>query len=159
MLSLARDPVGHVPNTDRNQVEKGAYVIIEPRGYAVTLASCGSNLHHAVAAAATLNAEGTAVRIVSAPSLDLFEAQDQRYKESVFPVDGRPIISVEEYVATVWARYATASIGMTTFGYSASNESNYERFGLDAKGIALKVKRYLQSLDGQSARLCGWKQL
>lgn len=50
------------------------------------------------------------------------------YKEAIFPRDGRPIVSTEEYVATVWARYATASVGMTTHGYSASNRSNYDRF-------------------------------
>ena len=98
-------------------------------------------------------------RIVSAPCLDLFEVQTDEYKRSVFPMDGKAVVSVEEYVATTWARYATASIGMTTFGYSASNESNYERFGLDTKGIVQKVQQYLADLDGSNARLQGWRQL
>jgi dihydroxyacetone synthase len=159
MLSLARDPVGPVPNTHRSKVERGAYVISEPDQHGLTLASCGSNLHYAVAAADTLATQGVQVRIVSAPCLDLFEVQDADYKHSVFPLDGRPIVSVEEYVATTWARYATASIGMTSFGYSASNASNYERFGLDTKGIVVKVQKYLEDLKGQNARLHGWKQL
>lgn len=158
-LSLARDPVGHVPNTDRNQVVLGAYVIQELKEYEITLASCGSNLHYAVAAAGVLNNDGIAARIVSAPSLDLFEEQSTEYKKSVFPLNGKPIISIEEYVATVWARYVTASIGMTTFGYSASNQSNYERFSLDTKGIVSKVHRYLKDLGSSDARQAGWRQL
>ncbi|KAI7774307.1 hypothetical protein LA080_008994 [Diaporthe eres] len=133
MLSIARDPTGPVPNTDRTQVQRGAYVIQDSPDYQLTLVSRGSNLHYAVAAGMSLRIQGVATRIVSAPSLDLFETQDDGYKKSVFPQSGRPIVSVEEYVATTWARYVTASIGMTTCGYSASNRSNYDRFGLDAK--------------------------
>ena len=73
----------------------------------------------------------------------------------MLPLDGKPIVSVEEYVATTWARYVTASIGMKTYGYSASNESNYERFGLDAKGIVFRLKSYLTFLNGRNAREMG----
>ncbi|KAL2280199.1 hypothetical protein FJTKL_12666 [Diaporthe vaccinii] len=159
MLSIARDPTGPVPNTDRTQVQRGAYVIQDSPDYQLTLVSRGSNLHYAVAAGMSLRIQGVATRIVSAPSLDLFETQDDGYKKSVFPQSGRPIVSVEEYVATTWARYVTASIGMTTCGYSASNRSNYDRFGLDAKGIETKVKQYLALLNGRSAGEYGWRQL
>ncbi|KAG8162255.1 hypothetical protein KVR01_008020 [Diaporthe batatas] len=159
MLSIARDPTGPVPNTDRNQVRRGAYIIQDHPDYQLTLVSCGTNLHYAVATAKSLEEQGIPTRVVSAPSLDLFEVQDDEYKRSVFPPVKRPIISVEEYVATTWARYVTASIGMTTYGYSASNRSNYDRFGMDAKGIEKKVKHYMALLNGQSAREYGWRQL
>ncbi|KAJ4243827.1 hypothetical protein NW762_014705 [Fusarium torreyae] len=161
MLSVGRDPTGPVPNTDRKQVCRGAYVIHEPADYALTLVSCGTNLHYAVAAGESLTKQGIPTRIVSAPSLDLFQVQDDEYKQKVFPRDRKPVISVEEYVATVWARYVTASIGMTTYGYSASNQSNYERFGLNAAGIERKVKGYLAYLKdvSLSAREVGWRQL
>ena len=159
MLSLGRDPVGHVPNTSRDKVKLGAYVVVEHSDADITLASCGTNLHYVVAAADRLESRGIKARIVSAPSLDLFQKQDEEYRNAVFPLDGKPVISVEEYVATTWARYVTASIGMTGFGYSASNESNYERFGLDAKGIEGKVVSYLDKLIGKNARIAGWHQL
>ncbi|KAH7117260.1 Transketolase, thiamine diphosphate binding domain-containing protein [Dactylonectria estremocensis] len=159
MLSIARDPAGKVPNTDRAKVQRGAYVIHAPAEYALTLVSCGSNLHYAVKAGESLTKKGIPTRIISAPSLDLFEIQGDEYKRSVFPRDGKPIISAEEYVATVWARYVTASIGMITYGYSASNASNYKRFGLDAAGIESKVKKYLVYLDKQPAYKVGWRQL
>jgi dihydroxyacetone synthase len=161
MISVARDPVGAVPETSRTKFHKGAYVLTSPPNAALTLVSCGSNLHSAVAASQELLKSGIAVRLVSAPCLSLFDEQDEEYKESVFPHDGSPIVSVEEYVATVWARYVTASIGMTGFGYSASNESNYERFGLDTKGIVRKVEKYLSFLKTWKgdARQAGWRQL
>ncbi|KFY49666.1 hypothetical protein V496_09887 [Pseudogymnoascus sp. VKM F-4515 (FW-2607)] len=159
MLSIARDPVGPVPNTNRASVKRGAYVIKDTSTAKVTLVSCGTNLHYAVAASESLAKNGIHCRLVSAPSLRLFDQQSEEYKDSVFPRDGMPIISVEEYVATTWARYVTASIGMTGFGYSASNLSNYERFGLDTKGIERKVTKYLEELGPRNARMYGWRQL
>ncbi|OKL61013.1 hypothetical protein UA08_03583 [Talaromyces atroroseus] len=159
MLSLGRDPTGYVPGTDRHKVQKGAYVIVEADGAKLTLVSCGTNLHYAVAAAKLLAESGVPTRVVSAPSFDHFDQQDGNYKAAVFPLDGTPIVSVEEYVATTWARYTTASIGMTGYGYSASNASNYDRFGLDAHGIEKRVKQYLHDLNGSNARMAGWRQL
>ncbi|KAF4464333.1 Dihydroxyacetone synthase [Fusarium albosuccineum] len=159
LLSLGRDPVGPVPATDRFKVARGAYVVKEDPNAKVTLASCGTNLHYAVAAAETLTASGVATRVVSCPSFDHFDKQDQKYRDSVFPRDGSAIVSVEEYVATAWARYVTASIGMTGYGYSASNPSNYDRFGLDSKGIERTVRKYLEDLAGENARIAGWRQL
>lgn len=159
MISLGRDPVGDVPNTDRKRALRGAYVIQEDANADVTLTSCGTCLHRVVAAARLLEKAGRKVRLVSFPSMDLFDQQDETYKRSVFPLDGKPIVSVEEYIATTWARYTTASIGMKGWGYSASSESNYQRFGLDAASIAAKVQGYLAELDGGNARMAGWKQL
>jgi len=159
MLSLARDPVGPVPNTSRAKVAQGAYVLEDPENARITLTSCGTNLHYAVAAAKTLAAEGILARIVSAPSFDLFDKQDQKYRDEVFPRDGRPIISVEEYIPQAWAKYTTASIGMNSYGYSASNPSNYDRFGLDDKGIVRRVKAYLSMLGETDARLAGWQAI
>lgn len=160
MLSLGRDPVGPVPNTDRFKVARGAYVVVElDESPKLVLASCGTNLHYAVAAAEGLSASGTPTRVVSAPSFEHFDAQSRAYRDSVFPLDGVPIVSVEEYVATTWARYVTASIGMTGYGYSASNAGNYERFRLDAKGIEARVKEYLGTLAGGDARKAGWRAI
>ena len=159
MLSLGRDPVGDVPGTDRNKALRGAYVIDEDKQAAVTLVSCGTCLHRVVAASELLRKSGTPTRLVSCPSMDIFDQQDEQYRQSVFPIDGKPIVSAEEYVATTWARYATASIGMKGFGYSASSESNYIRFGLDADSMAQKVQQYLVTLNGSNARMRGWTEL
>lgn len=158
-ISIARDPVGPVPSTSRTNAKRGAYVIYERPGANVTLVSCGSQLHYMVAAAEILRRRGITSRLVSAPSLDIFSKQSREYQESVFPISRSPIVSAEEYVPLIWSRYATASIGMKGFGYSASKESNYDRFGLDAISIADKVALYLKELDGRDARQKAWALL
>lgn len=159
IISLGRDLVGNVPNTDRFKVAKGAYVVVERPQAKLTLTSCGTNLHYVVEAAQALTDEGITTRVVSAPCFDLFDRQDVQYRNQVFPLDGTPIVSVEEYVATTWARYTTASIGMKGFGYSASNPSNYERFGLDTAGIIRRTRAYLSDIGDTNARMAGWRQL
>ena len=159
LISLGRDPAGQVPGTDRFKVAKGAYVVREVPNAKLILVSCGTNLHHCIVAAETMSRSGVPTRVISAPSLKDFDKQPKEYRERIFPLDGSPIVSVEEYVATVWARYVTASIGMTGFGYSASNASNYDRFELDAKGIVKRLRTYLADVRGTDARASGWKQL
>lgn len=159
MLSLGRDSTGPIPSTNRHSVAKGAYTVVHSPKPKVILASCGTNLHYAVAAAESLGSAAIATTVVSCPSFEHFDKQDKAYRDSVFPTNGTPIVSVEEYVPLAWAKYATASIGMASYGYSASNPSNYERFELDAQGIEKKVKKYLQELRGGNARLAGWQQL
>lgn len=159
ILSVAREHYSHVPNTDRNKVKLGAYVIQKRENHSLTLASCGSNLGHVVAAAEVLEQDGQRVNIISAPSLDLFELQEEEYRKFIFPLDGTPVISVEEYVPTTWARYATASVGMYSFGHSGSQEANYKRFRLDCDGIVARVKEYLKLLNGQDARTAGWHKI
>lgn len=160
MLCLARDYIGHVPGTSRFGVARGAYVVIEPEDSArLTFVSCGTNLPYVVKAAKSLTSEGCPVRVVSAPSLGLFDQQKDAYKDKVFPRDGRPIISVEEYVPQAWAKYATASIGMKGYGFSASSQSNYQRFGLDEEGILKRTRSYLQWLGEANARSMGWRSL
>lgn len=159
IISLGRDPVGEVPKTDRYKIANGAYVVVEQLQARLALVSCGTNLHYTVRAARTLSDEGISTRVVSAPYFDLFDKQDDQYRNQIFPLDRTPVVSVEEYVATMWARYTTASIGTTGFGYSASSPSNYDRFGLDDSGIVRRIKACLRSLGGKDARSAGWKQL
>ncbi|RDK46560.1 hypothetical protein M752DRAFT_310084 [Aspergillus phoenicis ATCC 13157] len=148
MISIARDPVDSILKTSRFNVCKGAYILEEYPDAQLTVVSCGTSLHHAIEAAKELYKQSLIrCRIVSAPSFDLFDQQPDEYRD------------VEEYVATTWARYVTASVGMNSFGYSASNASNYERFGLNSRGIASRVKKYLSFLNGRNARQMGWRSI
>jgi dihydroxyacetone synthase len=159
-ISVARDPTGNVPGTSRDNVTRGAYIVLEHERDTVTLVSCGSNLHYAIAAAQSLSEKHNVdCRVVSAPCLRLFDQQSEEYQREVIPWDDTPVISIEEYVPISWAKYASASVGMKDFGYSASNESNYARFGLDAVGVEAKVLRYLEELGGRNARMVPWRLL
>ncbi|KAI5240364.1 hypothetical protein E4T42_08410 [Aureobasidium subglaciale] len=145
MLSLARDPaLSFVPNTDRQKVLKGGYVIVEKEAADVTLVSCGSELQFAVEASKRLDAAGVLTRVVSMPCISLFEEQSQQYQVSVLS-DSAHIISVESYIATTWARFCTASVAMNSFGYSGSGRENFARFGIDTDGIVRKVMDHVQN--------------
>ncbi|KAK9343376.1 Transketolase, thiamine diphosphate binding domain-containing protein [Lipomyces starkeyi] len=145
LISVARDAQVHRPcNTCRKKAAKGGYVIKENDNAAVTLISCGSELGYAFKAATILDSEGIPTRVVSMPCISVFELQSVEYQVEVLGTAKR-IISVEPYVPTVWSRFCTASIGMKSFGYSASGPSNFDRFGIDEKGIVRKVTTYVQS--------------
>ncbi|KAK9458536.1 Transketolase, thiamine diphosphate binding domain-containing protein [Lipomyces oligophaga] len=143
LISVARDAAEFPPTgTCRDKALLGGYVLSEVENAQVTLISCGSALGYTQQAAAKLTNSGIPTRVVSMPSICVFEAQSESYKNGVLGSAAR-IVSVEEYVPTVWARFCSASIGMKTFGYSASGPSNYDRFGMDVEGIFSKITGYM----------------
>lgn len=145
IISLARDPPEtQVPNTGREKVARGGYVVLETPNATVTLVSCGSELQFATAAASRLSdAHGIATRVVSMPCIRLFEAQDEEYQRSVLS-DSTHIISVEAYISSMWSRFCTASIALDSFGYSGAGRENFRRFGVDTDGIVKKVASHVQ---------------
>jgi len=152
IISLARDPaVTAIPNTNRDQVQRGGYVILEKENATVTLVSCGSELQFAYLAAEKLNSEGIVTRVVSMPSIKLFERQAQEYQDAVLS-DSPHIISVEAYVASMWARFCTASVAMDSFGYSGLGRENFARFGIDDDGIVRKVKKHVEETIAKKRR-------
>ncbi|KAK9427706.1 Transketolase, thiamine diphosphate binding domain-containing protein [Lipomyces doorenjongii] len=147
LISVARDSQVHKPyNTCRVKAANGGYVVKENLDAVVTLISCGSELGYTLRAATVLDSEAIPTRVVSMPCISVFESQSAEYQAEVLGSATR-IISVEPYVPTVWARFCTASIGMKSFGYSASGPSNYDRFGIDEKGIVRKVTAYVKGGD------------
>ncbi|KAE9364521.1 hypothetical protein N431DRAFT_520022 [Stipitochalara longipes BDJ] len=152
IISLARDPaVTAIPKTSRLQVQQGGYVILEKENATVTLVSCGSELQFAYLAAEKLNSDGISTRVVSMPCIKLFEKQPQEYQDSVLS-DSPHIISVEAYVASMWARFCTASVAMDSFGYSGLGRENFARFGIDDDGIVKKVKKHVKETNGKKRR-------
>lgn len=113
-------------------VPRGAYVLVDSDGPPhIVLAGTGSEVQHCVTAAATLVAEGLSVQVVSFPSWDLFEQQDEDYQESVFPLEV-PVLSIEAGSTFGWERYADDSIGIDRFGASAPGQLVMEKFGITA---------------------------
>ncbi|PMD37502.1 hypothetical protein L207DRAFT_492956 [Hyaloscypha variabilis F] len=152
IISLARDPaVTDIPNTSRLQVQRGGYVVLEKENATVTLVSCGSELQFAYLAAERLNSDGIPTRVVSMPCIKLFESQSQEYQDTVLS-ESPHIISVEAYVASMWARFCTASVAMDSFGYSGLGRENFARFGIDDDGIVRKVKKHVEESNGKKRR-------
>jgi len=119
-----------IPTLDRTKygsaagVAKGAYVVADADGGnpQVILIGTGSELSLCVEAYAKLKAEGVKARVVSMPSMELYEEQDAAYKESVLPSNVTARVSVEMASTFGWGRYTGSkgrNIGMHRFGASA----------------------------------------
>jgi transketolase len=129
-----------VPTFDRTKyasatgVAKGAYVIADaPDGKPdVILMASGSEVQFCVDAYEKLKTEGIKARVVSMPSWDLFEHQDQDYREEVLPPEVRARVAVEQASTFGWSQYVGmqgAVIGMHTFGASAPLKELQKKFG------------------------------
>lgn len=160
IISVAREgPRTRVPSTDRHSVVRGGYAIHEAEDAQVTLVSAGSEVQFAVEAARLLAQRGVAARVVSMPCIEVFDRQPEDYREKVISASPH-VVSIEPYVSYHWARYCTASIGVDTFGFSASGAANYDRYGLDGESVTEKVLRHLDKVKvNSSLRAVKWEAL
>ena len=122
----------------KNLCAQGAYEIAPSakKARAVIFAS-GSEVEIAIAAKATLDKKGILTRVVSVPSMELFDRQSKAYKASVLGTE-KIRIAVEAGVKTGWEKFIGTDghfIGMTGFGASAPAEVLYEKFGITAKAV------------------------
>lgn len=146
IMRLRHEPVAliltrqNLPTLDRGRyapasgVGKGAYVLAEAAGGKpeVLLLATGSEVAMCIDAYEQLKAEGIAARVVSMPSWELFERQDQAYRDSVIPPAVTARVAVEKGSILGWTRYAGLAgqiIGMRTFGASAPLKELQHRYG------------------------------
>jgi transketolase len=106
------------------------------------LIGTGSEVAVALEAAEVLRAEGIGTRVVSMPSWDLFEAQDQAYQDSVL-TPGVKRVSVEAGTTFGWARWADSSVGIDRFGASAPGATVLDELGINAANVASHARRLL----------------
>jgi len=95
-----------------------------------------------------LSKEGIKARVVSMPSWDLFEKQDQAYRDSVLPPGVEARVSVEMASTFGWSRHVGASghsIGMRSFGASAPLKDLQKHFGFTVENIVAAAKEQIQS--------------
>lgn len=118
---------------------KGGYVLKDCAGTPeLLLIATGSEVELAVAAYEQLTAKGRAVRVVSLPSTDVFDAQSAEYKESVLPSSVTKRVAIEAGIADYWYKYVGFGgkiIGMTTFGESAPAELLFKEFGFTVENV------------------------
>ena len=134
-LILTRQNVLVLEGTSKpSQVERGAYVLIDPPDPAVILAGTGSEVQLCVEAAGSLAEDGVAARVVSMPSWELFEEQDNDYQCSVLP-PGIPVVGVEAGVSLGWDRWANKTVTIDEFGASAPGNLVMEKFGFTASAV------------------------
>ncbi|MCX4189561.1 transketolase [Methylophaga sp. OBS3] len=127
-------------------IRKGAYVLSEADGAAdVIIIATGSEVDLAVQAQEALKADGVKARVVSMPSTNVFDRQDQAYKDSVL-TPGVKRVSVEAGVTDFWAKYVGlegGSVGINTFGESAPGGVLMKHFGFTVENVVKTVKSVL----------------
>lgn len=143
ILVLSRQNLPVLPNSKemaKEGVSKGGYVISKaesdtPEGI---LIATGSEVNLAVQAQKELKAQGKDVSVVSLPSFDLFEAQDEVYKESVLPKAVTKRVAIEAASPFGWERYIGSEgkmIGIDHFGASAPGDFVLEQFGFTVDNV------------------------
>jgi transketolase len=128
-------------------VERGAYILQdggeEPD---VVLIGTGSEVSICVEAAARLEADGVAARVVSMPSWDLFEEQDDDYQDSVLG-PGSPVLSVEAATSFGWARWADDGVSLDHFGASGPGAEVLASFGFTAENVAARAMSLIDNIE------------
>jgi transketolase len=151
-LVLTRQPL---PTLDRTRfapasgVARGAYILADAhdRKPSVILIGTGSEVALCAEAYESLTREGIAARVVSMPSWELFEQQDQAYRDSVLPPEATARVSVEQASVIGWDRYVGtngAKIGMHTFGSSAPIKDLLKQFGFTPDKVAAAAKEQIE---------------
>ncbi|KJB93228.1 transketolase [Skermanella aerolata KACC 11604] len=133
-------------HTTENLSAKGGYVLAAAEGERkVTIFATGSEVEIAVEARKALQAEGIGTTVVSMPSWELFEEQDEAYQEEVIG-ENTVRIAVEAQIRQGWDRYVGrkgAFIGMKSFGESAPYQDLYKHFGITADAVVAAAKARL----------------
>ncbi|MFD7749308.1 transketolase [Streptomyces sp. NPDC059698] len=152
-LALTRQGV---PTYEANEdAAKGGYVLFEAEGPAgesaepqVLLIATGSEVHLAVQAREQLQADGVPTRVVSMPSLEWFEEQDQGYKDSVLPPSVKARVAVEAGIGLTWYRYvgdAGRIVSLEHFGASADAKVLFREFGFTPEHVAAAARESLEA--------------
>ena len=126
-----------------NLSERGAYILADAKDAKALIWATGSEVEIALHARALLEKDGIGVRVVSAPSLELFMAQDDKYKKSVFG-DIKVKAAIEAGVRQGWDHFIDWDgifIGMSSFGESAPFEKLYAHFGITAENLADQIRK------------------
>ncbi len=151
-LALTRQ---NVPVIDRSQyapvsgLRRGAYVLADADPLDVILLATGSEVHLALEARALLQQEGIGARVVSMPCWELFEQQDETYRQLVLPDTVQARVAVEAGTTLGWERYVGRHgrvVGVNRFGASAPYQIIYEKLGLTPDRIAEEARQVLQNV-------------
>jgi transketolase len=128
-------------------ISRGGYILKDSDGTPdIILIATGSEMEITVQAADKLTTEGHKVRVVSLPSTDVFDEQDEAYRESVLPSDIAARVAVEAGIADYWYKYVGlkgAIVGMTGYGESAPADKLFPFFGFTVENVVEKAKKVL----------------
>jgi transketolase len=156
-LALTRQdlpPIDREANAKADGLHRGAYVLADAGGGAqpeLLLIASGSEVWVTLGAREQLEADGIPTRVVSMPCWELFEDQDQAYRDEVLPPEVRARLSVEAAATFGWARWVGEegeSLGIDHFGASAKGELVLEKLGFTPDNVAARARALRQRLRG-----------
>ncbi len=129
-------------------VYRGGYILNDCNGTPeLILIATGSEVELAVEAYHKLTEAGKKVRVVSMPSTDAFDKQDQAYKESVLPSSVTARLAIEAGISDFWYKYVGLNgkiIGMTSFGESGPAEQLFAKFGFTVENVLEQANSLLK---------------
>jgi transketolase len=147
LMAFSRQNLPQLAGSTIDNVAKGAYILSDSDGTPdIILIGTGGELHLCVDAAQKLQAEGKKVRVVSMPCWELFDEQDEAYRESVLPKAVTKRLVVEAGSSFGWCRYLGnegAMISIDRFGVSAPGNVALEKFGYTVDNVVAKAKALL----------------
>ena len=146
-IVLTRQNLPILENSSFEKVAKGAYVVHETAAdFDTILIATGSEVALAIDVARELEKDGSKVRVVSMPSVELFEEQSKEYKEELLPLNVRRRVSLEMGNSALWYKYVGLdglAIGIDKFGASAPANKVIEEYGFTVEAVVEKIKNEL----------------
>ena len=146
-IVLTRQNLPILKNSSFEKVAKGAYVVHETAAdFDTILIATGSEVALAIDVARELEKDGSKVRVVSMPSVELFEEQSKEYKEELLPLNVRRRVSLEMGNSALWYKYVGLdglAIGIDKFGASAPANKVIEEYGFTVEAVVEKIKNEL----------------
>ncbi len=139
-LVLTRQALPTLDVRQTSSLSKGAYVLKDFGTPEIILMGTGSEVSLIFDAAQKLHEEGKGVRVVSFPSWELFEKQDEAYKESVLPKNLTKRLAVELGASLGWERYAKSTLCIDHYGASAPYKVIFEHFGFTVENVVARAK-------------------
>jgi transketolase len=138
-------PIERPGRIGERDLRRGAYLVAGDDDPTAVVAATGSELHLAMGARAALAARGVRLNVVSIPCVEIFSAQDDEYRASLFP-RGVPVATIEAGRTDPWKALAGAdglTIGIDRFGASAPGPVNGEKFGFTVEAVTASIARWL----------------
>jgi transketolase len=130
-----------------SELERGAYILADSENPQVIIIATGSEVQLALKAQVMLKQDSIEARVVSMPSWELFEKQDEAYKEKVFPKKLKKRLAIEAGSPLGWHKYVTdegAVLGVTKFGESAPGDEVMKAYGFSVENVVSKSKALLK---------------
>ena len=148
-LTFSRQGVPFIQRTQEQieNINKGAYILFEsddePK---LIIIATGTEVGISLDAAKQLDEDGVKVRLISMPSADVFDLQDEQYKQSLLPSNIRARIAVEAGITDYWRKYVGLDgdiVGIDQFGASAPGDVLMKHFGFTVENIIKRAQGLL----------------